>query len=510
MTIHSCRDLFLGSGSVGLTTGAIHSMHAMSDFMQGVLGYTFHSRRGSFVPPTGSSVSFNYTSYNGSTFDFLSQSTWPYRSASIHINLGAGKENYVQLPLDVVNLMSAAYPVNWPTSSAPWPAGGDPLTFRFLAIKSDDFPLANSGLFLITSVSLPDNALIIDYRSTSFPFVQTSSYVTASLWPFMPTGGDAGITALTTNGSSSGYQTSGVATYPRMILDSPSPNGWQVRLCVEGPNDRSDGGNAAALTAMPGYSGSNGDFPTGSFLTESQHLHFGQWRNLQVAVATIAGSTVYQGLAPGLDMLRVGGSRRQRMFMWGDDQTGTMYTAIRNNTSMNDAFVVFGEPEDPEPVPHPVNRLFVVGCCNIAAGIDWRGGNFSADLITGLSYSLNPRMGPISTAVCPWVYITQSSVSGGIQHDTAAGDSPFLSGSELVSVELMAGTWPGVWRTQPGSDAHIMNIEPRRLGRFPFARMGRCRGTNATGSWYATTPNLDWFHIECGVYLPWGGIGSLP
>lgn len=518
MTIHACRDLFLGSGTIATTiggvTGAYNSMHALSVFLQGVLGYTFHSSAGNGVPPTGSSLTFGYYEWlGGSSYNLLSQSVWPYRSASIHIGMGPGKENWVKLPLDMVNLMSAAYPVNFPTSSVPWPsaAQSDPLTNRWLAIKSDEYPLANSGIFLIMSVSLPDNALIIDYRSTSTPPPQTSSYVSASVW-VPPTMFDKSLPLTWAgNGSATGYTTSSGSTFPRMILNSPSPDGWQVRLCVENQVDRNNNSSSdAALTVMPGYSGSAGDFPTGSFRTKSRHLHAGQWLNVQAGVSTLATDRSYVGIAPGLDALRMGESRFQRMFMWGDDQTGTTFACIRNQTNMSDAFVVFGEAEAPETVPHPVNKLFVIGSCHKNAGIDWRSGCYSDSLITGLAYSLDPLKGPISCNVSPWVYVKQSAISASIHHDDIASDSPFLSGSELMPVDLIAGTWPQLNNNQPSTHAHILNIEPRRLGRFPIARLGRCRGTDATGSWYAVTPNRDWFHVECGVYLPWGGIGSLP
>lgn len=514
MTVHLCRDLFLGSGSiVGTTTGALHSMHALATFLQGVLGYTFHSSAGNLVPATGSSFTFNYYEYlGGSSYSLISQSTWPYRSASIHIGMGTGKENWVKLPTDMVNLMSAAFPLSY-SGGTPWPNQLDPLTNKWLVVKSDEYPLANSGIFLITSVSLPDNALVIDYRSTTTPFPQTSSYVSASLWSQPPTGNEVAMAIMAGNGSATTYTTSGSATWPRMILTSPSVDRWQLRLCVENQVDRNDNGSLdAALTAMPGYSGSNGDFRPRSHRAHDpvRHLHAGQWLNLQVGVATIAGAKSYSGLAPGLDAFRAGGSRRQRMFIWGDDVTGTTYACVRGHTATTDCFVAFGEPESPEPVPHPINKLFVLGSGRANSGIDWRAGPYHENLITGLAFSLDPKKGPVSCNVSPWLYIGQSNLSASIHHDPAAGDSPFLSASELMSVDLMAGMWPQLNNTQPSTHAQILNIEPRRMGLFPFARLGRCRGTNATGSWYAVEPNRDWYHIMCGVYLPWGGVASLP
>lgn len=538
MTIHCCRDLDFGTGSPGNATGSLHTMHALSVFMQGVLGYTFHSRAGNFSvagdsgfpghpctgPITGSDWTFNYYSLSGSTYTVISQSTMPYRSASVLIGMGPGRENWIQFSHDVVDMSASAFPVNY-SGSFPYPAtlpppgdifSGNPFLGRdmWLVLKSDEYPLANSGIYRIISQSIDDNAVIIDYRSTSNPFPQTSSYVTASLW-FAPINGLAyngkgdGLVGYAGNGQS-GYQGNGASTFPRIILNSPSPNGWQVRLCIESLNDRAeDSTGSPALTAMPGYSGSNGDYPTGSFMTKSQHLHFGQWRNIQVGTATNGISqTAWNGATPGFDRFRWGTSPfRFRLFMWGDDQTGSVYACIRSNINVNgnESFIAFGEAEDPEPVPHPVNRLFVIGPTWFQSGIDWRCGHHG-DLITGLAYSLNPRLGPISCTISTWAFLSQDSVSASIHHDSAAGDSPFLSGSELMSVDLVAGTYPQVWNAQPGTSPQVLNLEPRRLGRFPIARLGRCRGTDATGSWYAVTPNLDWFHVQCGIYLPWGGL----
>jgi len=321
----------------------------------------------------------------------------------------------------------------------------------------------------------------------------------------------------------------------RIIYQSPHSTGWQVRLCLESAYDTGDasaGGacNGVTLSIAPGFSGSGGDFATGQ--NGGRHLHGALWYN--------TASSSYRGLTIGLnpdhayaDHVAPAGvlgneyatnntyvmtsfnaghifppavhtdDYRWRMYIWGDDVTGAVVVCNRGYFNASDEFAAFGLPED-ETVPlqpDPIHRLFVVGQSNYSQGVDWRTGTYQDDGISGVAYSLNPRQGPISCALATYNFVaTQGGNNNGIRFDSSAGDTPFLGGSELLPVDLIAGGRDTNYFNSPGPE--VLPLEIRRMGRFPIARLGRAN----VGSWTTADSANTWFHTTNGFYLPWGGI----
>ena len=331
------------------------------------------------------------------------------------------------------------------------------------------------------------------------------------------------------------YKTQGGATLTRMILNSPSPLGWQVRLCFESDADRTFQGtfNAAPrLTCIPGFSGSNGDFPTSpnNDNNPAYHLHLPQWFN------STSGS--YGSTMPGLDALNVsnvgvGGTYavRYRFYAWGDDATGTAGIFIRNQTNSTDTFCMWGQPEaEPVPVPQlPVQRLFFIGNNQVRQsppsqyfpGVDWRCGPYNNDGINGMAFSLNPRLGPISCMFSTYAFAatqtsdmnadnnfpTPNDNRGSIRFQTTGPFTPFLpnNGVELLPVELIAGTWDNMYG--PGLYQDVLPLEPRIMGRVPLgARFGSFVGMPV---WGVADGAQQWFHIVNGFFMPWGGMTGL-
>lgn len=551
MTLHICRDLVLGVGA-GAATGSYDTMWALTVFMQGVLGYQAQSQRGNLVAPSYVDFTVNYFSYSGgSTLTQVSSSIISIHSASCFITASGG-HTLLQFSTDTVNLLSAAYPVGWASGSGAWPgfalgsltlAGGfgDPFAGTWVAIKSTTNPKVNSGIFQIinSTLWLSGNAVEIDYRTTSPTVQETTNLVTCSLW-LPPPGSDSHVNGIipagsgsfygierglartgawpyqgspqlwVSNGNANGYQGNGSSTYPRLIMTSPHSTAYQVRVAIETPQDAAFGGvntQTAVLTAIPGFSGSSGDFQTGSFAADEAvyNLHAPQWINY-----SYANAQTYAGDMPIFDYFRntndtVHTPIQYRFYAWGDDSTGTVLALIRNVTNTQDALVAFGFPENEEQPTPPltIQRLFAYGCQVQNVGIDWNNGFRNGDGFLGMTYSLERWRGPIPCCASQYVYVAvQQNNAGSIRFDAAAGDTPFLQGSELLTVDLTAGTYPNTYIYNAGD---VFPIEPRRMGQFPFARFGRATGMS---SWTADT-SLMWLHAGNGFYVPWGGVVAL-
>ena len=167
----------------------------------------------------------------------------------------------------------------------------------------------------------------------------------------------------------------------------------------------------------------------------------------------------------------------------------------------------FGLPEDetfPLP-PSSIQRLFVIGkaTTNSEDQVDWLCGCTTQDGTTGLAYSLDLKAGPITCVMASYVYAsTQDANTNGIRYDTGAGDTPFLSATEVIPVDLIAGTWGNLYASN-SAYPQVFNLEPRRMGRFPIARQGRSFGQP---KWSTVDTAKQWYHISNGFYLPWGGV----
>ena len=459
MTVHICRDFLTLTNAVCPTS----NMYLAMLFMTGVLGFTRVSHTNFGINPQQSgSVANN-------------------RGASI--NLGAGKEFYVAVP-------TASYTV---------PASAD--NGKILVLKSLNFPRHNSGLFRVLSGSVADNAFIVEWRSPggNFPPIESGSLSGSLDWMLF---GDerslATSETFTDNGAAgNGYQTFGpTCTYPRGIWQSPM--GWQVRICAESNDDRWNIGSwNTGNTFSVGVSGSaNGDFPVGG-----QHTHGGLYWNDNE-------QNRRNGQQVGMDPLLAGFSSwtagQWRCYMWGDDQTGSVVFFNRNVTIGGDAMLWFGMPEN-EPTPVPANiahRVFVVGDSNQnnPGGATWNIGTKNEYSYSGQAFGFSGQ--PISCVFNTYTIMYEN------QHPKSfvTTDNPLLGATELIPVELMAGTWTTQYiRSTP--TGQNMNLEPRRMGTAPMARLGRTNFGNYTLS---TDANRSWIHFLAGIYMMWGGPPVLP
>lgn len=363
---------------------------------------------------------------------------------------------------------------------------------RILAVRSPGHPMVNSGLFRITGVDTVNNWFYIDYRSGDTPPAETGMswvlYEHESV--FMANLNTTG------NGSSTEYAGRGSATQSRIILQSPHSTAWQVRIAVENSADydSSTGAVGPVVTTAPGYGGNSaGDFPVAG-----QCLHSALYFNKRIQ--ELKGGAV--GWVPNAP----GGNTQSRIYMWGDDVTGTFVGAARQVVmSDSDSWFAFGLPED-EEIPLPpknVQRLFAIGASGTINGgrngIYWNTGPVNTDTRSGVAFGLSNQ--PISCIFSIYVPLVNVQWSSRPARNTlTAGDNPYLASTELLTVDLLAGTHDNMYLAD-GNERYV--LEGRRLGRAPFMRMGR-----ANYGYFQIAPTLDgntWLHMSDGVYLPWKG-----
>ncbi len=446
MTVHLCRDfLTLASASAPAT-----SMYLVACFLRHVMSFDVDSN-----------VNFDL---NSSTFTKGQYDLDANNLSFGSINQTPGSEYFVVLP-------TGSYTVSVADVN------------RIMALRSSDYPQHNSGLFRITSASVLNNSLAIDYRSSEFPPTESGSlawriferedYVTGS-WNT----GSNGYVAL--------YNTRGAgASASRIMFNSPS--GYNLRLCLESTPDRS-GTIPGGFSIAPGA----GSISNADFDDLAGHLHGPMWFN--------STSSVYRGTAVGL-------SPRVNVFEWttgqwrfsaaGDTLKSSVVCFTRNVTfpSGGNGWCAFGIPDD-EDTPMSdeiIDRLFVVGYGNAMPNLTWHSGYFNDGHAQGMAWS---RFGFPS----PCIMSSYADVRNRDPHArnlVSASATPFTNKTELIDVELLAGTMTS--SVSPGA-TNIVPYAARRVGRLPLVKMGRSN----YASW-ALTPDKQWLHTLDGVYLQWAG-----
>lgn len=376
--------------------------------------------------------------------------------------------------------------------------------------------------------SVVTNSYIIDYRTMgnfppqeAFDSMNWYLYAADSLAPVQ---GNPNSTWPTTYGGN------GNSTTSRIILQSPHPLGWQVRICNETDNDwaralpaNNGTGSVSCCTAMPGFGGNaSGDFAIGG-----PHLHTGIFYSGQYNAGDFGGNTIVGGNCPGFSepgtrsFPYLGTDLPYRMTLVGDDtgQGVVLFGRRLSNLSNPKSYMLaFGLPEN-EPTPLPVNnaaRLFIIGggtgtnnndFGNNANDISWSmgpsyfsGGSYNtSNWSQGISQSTGGI--PCSCATSLWSYGTGAGQFGSPIFDGSASDSPWANATELFPVDLINGTanqWNGYSAAPPG----VLPYEPRVIGTIPHLRAGR-----ANFDEYATTndPSRAWQHMRRGVYVTWNG-----
>lgn len=463
MTLHLCKD-FLAKHPLNSTVYLrYYHLCISSYFLRGVLGYTVVG-----------STSF---SLDGTPITKGSGTT-------AVINVGAGLERAVQLPgTYVVSLADID---------------------RVLALKSPANPLMNSGLFRVSGIDVPSNSLIMVARS----WLETPIAETGVTWKLFENEGL--VTANFLNGSNGNpeagaltkYRGDGSATTSRIILQSPHSTNWQLRICAEAPIDTNGSGGQGAIGAPCSFAPGFGGNSAGDFANAGQHLHHPQFWNLggdqsilSRTSQTVAGLGITGSDIPG------------RYYMWGDDVTGTCMIICRQHGSLpTEGIVVFGLPEDEEqPLPvNPVHRLFVFGSTNrvnVGTGtqitLKAEAGSVNYTVL-GSAFGLGNQ--PITCTAGGWAYSTGQTYFSGLMNDATAADDVYLGATTLTSYDLYAGTWDtGV---QGGNLTPFISLEPRRLGRLPFARRGR-ENFNAFST--SVDQSRSWLYFASGIFCPWSG-----
>lgn len=367
-----------------------------------------------------------------------------------------------------------------------------------LGVHSNDNPMVNSGLFRVSSVDTVNNWFILNYRSGDTPPVESGMswrlFVNENI-------------ALNTNfkdgpnGQAGTYQGQGAATTSRLILQSPDASAWQVRFTVESTADAADTtfqlSYACTPTSIaPGFGGN----ASGDFAVAGTHLHGPYWFN--------TADANYKGTCVTLGGGYAGG--QFRLYMWGDDSTGSVVAAVRNSFSVFNSVAAWGLCEDEEmPLPPKnVQRLFAYGTWNTVANhISWASGP-SATLLGSGQFTYLNAVGfglseePIVGVAAPYFYVSGADPEG-FQYTPRtslyAADNPYIAASELQTVDVVVGGWDV---PNAIAQAQYLTLEVRRLGRFPFARLGR---NNFGDFMVSTDPTHSWLQLSDGMYLPWQG-----
>lgn len=263
---------------------------------------------------------------------------------------------------------------------------------------------------------------------------------------------------ITTGGSVyiEGYQGDGASYNSRIILQSPHATGWQVRLAVE-PQIA----NLPIFTVAMGLAGNTlGDFPPGS----SQN-HLPEFFDLNVV-----RNSNYNGLV-------VGGGRfdtASRTTIVADGYCQNVFVYTRSTGATANGMFNFGFPDNEPAGPPPTEeRLYSYGPSNNIGGTQ----DFGA-IVLRVGSGLNVGFG-MRTSVPRWVLLTGWSNLDGTSATNPmlsanAGDSVFTASTELLPIEIWAGTNADLalaTGAQPPFfyDQAFMGTAPRlRLGRTNF------------------------------------------
>jgi hypothetical protein len=371
---------------------------------------------------------------------------------------------------------------------------------KIVVLKSTMNPLFNSGCFLITSVATgASNTWIIDWRSGDTPPAETGGTTGCQWWLV---GNDAGVPQTTGTNTSTGYRgdnSVGTSTNSRIILQSPHSTGWQVRICCENFTDYFSNSTCCLVTYAPGLGGtSSGDFPTQA--QGGTHLHVPMW------LSTNGGNNPALGMAVGTGDQNANVPRR----IWiGGDDTGQAVAVMVRRAAVsgppNHSMVIFGIPSNEvAPTLPTIQRLFVIGNANSETNGSYMNlalwcGAFQSGGMQGTSWSYNNY--PISASPSMWTYIEGVSQGSGPQFSSNGGDSPFAGGTELMAVDLIAGSTLSWYSAN--FPYQFSNFDIRLMGTIPFIRSGRA---NFAGPFQATTDvNKAWVHCANGVFLQYGG-----
>lgn len=483
MSLHLCRDLPTLSGAPSPGT----NMYVTAIFLYHVLNYSFVQHRN--FPLLSSSIEKGGLTVVTGSLQFAS------------INTGSATGFQVSIP-------PASYVVT----------AGD--VNRILALRSAAHPRHNSGLFRITAVTTASNQVTVDYRAASGTTappddrLQWRVYESEVVVGLNLRSGSNSSGPLSGSSLRFGYGTwdagpnaAFTSSASRVFLQSPDPSLWQVRLCLESDIDAREGA-PVGFTMAPG------------FFTAIDPFENPGGRVLHGPLFFNSTSSNYRGMAVGLGpTVQPGGgwtTGSWRVSMWGDDETGTFIIANRSSTSLMSGWAAFGLPEDDHllpgfPIPSdPMQRLFVIGSPRNQGSFNWNTDFFSPTQANPPPISCvtwSEAGYPVPGALASYADVFNQVVP--FRRLTQGGASPFGNQVEIIDVEIMAGTRDCVFTpTFSAPTSSVFQFQPRRVGRFPFARQGIA--SYVTWSHSPDDPGSigtgpSWLHTEDGIFLPWGG-----
>ena len=393
---------------------------------------------------------------------------------------------------------------------------------RILALRSDAFPKSNSGLFRIMSATLlPTNSVTIDYRVNSGVLppgddtlrwrIYEAETVVARTW-FSSSNSQtqtSGSSVRTGYGSYDAGNGTLISSASRVFLQSPDESSWQVRLCLESDMDVKSGSAPVGFSIAPG------------FYTAVPPLDQPNTKTLHGGLYYDTTQSIYRGTVVGLAHLSGTGanlhfwtSGQWRINMWGNDFDGTCIMVNRGLTLPHSGWAAFGFPEDEQLVPpNPVTmeRLFVMGSPRALGTLNWRSDFFSpsqTDPPSVCAVAWSEANGPIPASLSTYADLTNQTTH--IRNIAQAGTSSFGGFAEVIDVELISGMYDTI---QAPTTSSIFTFQPRRIGRFPMARLGAGKFPTIPSSVGYTTWSHSpdsataplWLHTEGGVFLPWGG-----
>lgn len=527
MATHISRDYQIQNTSGGGSTDRVYiPAYLMAIFLRRVLGYTVVGQTnynintiGVYLIATGDSTPSSTPTFsagtragiaqNGSAVEVnipaatkavvtadigrlivLKSPLYPTRNSGIFLVTGlqqgnnttiAAGSNGASLPQGTINVASTTGFPSSGTIFVTTAAGYQTVTYTGVTGTSFTGCTGGTGAMSTGGVIANQNKYVIDYRAngeTCMP--ESNDTIPWYLYDkdtVIPVVGNANSKTV---GS---YRSDGNSTTSRIILQSPHPTGWQIRICNETANDYQVAGLVCRSTASPGFNGdSAGDFPAGG-----DHLHGPMWWNInQASYGTGNGFSDYGSSGTFYRYTIVGDDTGQNVFMLG--------RRINDLTSPNSWITIFGIPDN-EPMPLPnksIGRLFVLGNSNTSQS----GGGPENDvsLYVGTS-NLNGQNqfiqgstffnAPISCAPSLLAYIAGTVQTGAPINEVTAGDCPFTSSTELVNVDLVTGTIP-YW-TQDTNIPLRFQLYPRVMGTLPILKSGRTNFGDYTTTTDATT-----------------------
>lgn len=357
--------------------------------------------------------------------------------------------------------------------------------------------------------SLATNGVV--YFSPSVPIIELADSMN---WYLYEKDSNVPTTGASNTNTNTQYRGFGNSTNPRIILQSPNSNAWQVRICHETLDDAGYGGVSSEcpiISMIPGFNGDiHGDFQVGG-----PHLHTPLYYN--------SNSTAYTGAAPGIgDNLNVpSGTSTEiyRITIVGDDgYSGSGGTAVTifgrrpgDAASPRSYMMVFGMPEN-EPLPIPPNtdaRLYALGSGSSTGSgqslndVSWYTGTLGNQTMQGVTKqfigtALPTNSIPMSCNVSLLGYVVGNGQQGSPIFDGSAADTPWMGATELFSVDIISGVTQG-WN---GTAVAFPYFEGRYMGTIPHIRVGRANYGEYTLS---TDTNRGFQHMRRGIWMLWGG-----